>query len=109
MKIRLVGAKLFHADGETNTTKLTVAFCNFANMPIKSTRFATRSSLVLRRSRCPGHNFQRFFNRGSTLHDRTQNERAKVVVVVVVVVVVIIIIIIIIIIMSLVYENCTKM
>ena len=33
MKIRPVEAKLFHADGETNTTKLTVAFYNFANMP----------------------------------------------------------------------------
>jgi hypothetical protein len=29
MKIRLVGAKLLHADGQTNTTKLTVVFCIF--------------------------------------------------------------------------------
>jgi len=38
MKIRLVGAELFHADGRTggqttNMTKLTVAFRNFANAP----------------------------------------------------------------------------
>ena len=31
MKIRLVGVELFHADGQTDMTKLTVAFCNFAN------------------------------------------------------------------------------
>jgi len=39
MKIRPVGGELFHADGqtggwrvgETDTTKLIVAFCNFAN------------------------------------------------------------------------------
>jgi hypothetical protein len=37
MKIRLVGAELFHADRrtdvQTDTTKLTVAFRNFANAP----------------------------------------------------------------------------
>jgi hypothetical protein len=34
MKIRPVGAKLFHAaDGQTNMTKLIVAFSNFANAP----------------------------------------------------------------------------
>ena len=35
MKIRLVGAELFHADGRTDMTKLTVAFRNFANAPNK--------------------------------------------------------------------------
>jgi hypothetical protein len=35
MKIRPVGAKLFHADGRTDTTKLTVAFRNFAKTPKK--------------------------------------------------------------------------
>jgi len=30
MKIRSVGAELFYADGETDMTKLIVAFCNFA-------------------------------------------------------------------------------
>jgi hypothetical protein len=33
MKIRPVGAELFHADGQTDTTDLTVAFPNFANAP----------------------------------------------------------------------------
>jgi hypothetical protein len=31
MKIREIGAELFHADGQTDMTKLTVAFRNFAN------------------------------------------------------------------------------
>ena len=31
MKIRSVGAELFHADGRTDMTKLTAAFRNFAN------------------------------------------------------------------------------
>ena len=30
-EIRLVGTELFHADGQTDMTKLTVAFCDFAN------------------------------------------------------------------------------
>ena len=38
MKIRPVGAKLFHADGRTDMKKLTVAFRNFANAP-KNTHF----------------------------------------------------------------------
>jgi hypothetical protein len=33
MKIRPVGVELFHADGQTDMTKLTVAFRNFANAP----------------------------------------------------------------------------
>jgi hypothetical protein len=33
MKIRPVDAELFHADGRTDMTKLTVAFHNFANAP----------------------------------------------------------------------------
>jgi len=32
MKIRPVGAELFHADGQTDITKLTVAFHNFEKM-----------------------------------------------------------------------------
>jgi len=35
MKIRSVGADLFHADGQTDTTKLMVAFRNFENAPKK--------------------------------------------------------------------------
>jgi hypothetical protein len=33
MKIRLVGAELFHADGRTAVTKLTVALRNLVNEP----------------------------------------------------------------------------
>jgi hypothetical protein len=33
MKIRSVGAELFHADGQTDMKKLTVACRNFANAP----------------------------------------------------------------------------
>jgi hypothetical protein len=32
-EIHPVGAELFHADGQTDMTKLTVAFCYFANAP----------------------------------------------------------------------------
>jgi hypothetical protein len=43
MKIRLVGAELFRADrhthrqadGQREVTELTVAVCNFANVPLK--------------------------------------------------------------------------
>jgi len=35
MKIRPVGAELFHTDGQTDTEKPTVAFRNFANAPKK--------------------------------------------------------------------------
>jgi len=33
MKTRPVGAELFHADGQTDTTKLIDVFRNFANAP----------------------------------------------------------------------------
>jgi hypothetical protein len=33
IKIRLVRDELFHTDGQTDMTKLTVAFRNFANAP----------------------------------------------------------------------------
>jgi len=33
VKIRPVGAEFLHADGQTDTTMLTVAFRNFANAP----------------------------------------------------------------------------
>ena len=33
MKISPIGAQLFHVDGQTYTTKLTVAFRNFAQTP----------------------------------------------------------------------------
>jgi hypothetical protein len=35
MKIRSVGAELFHLDGRTDITKLIVAFRNFADAPKK--------------------------------------------------------------------------
>jgi hypothetical protein len=35
MKIRPVGAELFHTDGRTDMTKLMVVFRNFANVPKK--------------------------------------------------------------------------
>ena len=38
MKIRPMGADLFHADGQTGMTKVTVAFRNLANAP-KATKF----------------------------------------------------------------------
>ena len=33
MEVHPVGTGLLHADGQINMTKLTVAFCNFANTP----------------------------------------------------------------------------
>jgi hypothetical protein len=36
MKLRLVGADLFSADGQKEMTKLMVAFRNFKNAPKKS-------------------------------------------------------------------------
>ena len=33
MKIRPVGSELFHANGRTDMTKVTEAFCNFTNTP----------------------------------------------------------------------------
>jgi hypothetical protein len=38
MKIRPVGAELFHADGRTDMTKLVAAFRNFANAPGKGNK-----------------------------------------------------------------------
>ena len=37
VKIRSVGAELFHADRQTDMTKLIVAFRNFANLPKSGT------------------------------------------------------------------------
>jgi hypothetical protein len=36
MKILPVGAELFHADGQTDITKVTAAFRNFAKAPKES-------------------------------------------------------------------------
>jgi hypothetical protein len=43
MKIRLVGAELFHSDRRTDMTKLTVPFRNFANAPKYSGRTAYKT------------------------------------------------------------------
>jgi len=43
MKIILVGAELFHADGRTaDMTKLIVIYCNFANAPKNVISFCTK-------------------------------------------------------------------
>jgi len=39
MKILPVGTELFHADGQTDMTKLIVAFRDFTNAPINGTVF----------------------------------------------------------------------
>jgi hypothetical protein len=50
MKIRPVGAELFHADGRTdvqkNMTKLRVTYRNFANAPKYKEHFSTCHSLI---------------------------------------------------------------
>jgi len=53
MKIRPVGAELFHAggrtDGRTDKTKLTVVFRNFANAPRNRPRLPPKHSRTVRR------------------------------------------------------------
>jgi len=49
VKIRPVGAKLFYADGQTDVTKLIVAFRNFANEP-KTVRSITQCIYVFRKA-----------------------------------------------------------
>jgi hypothetical protein len=39
MKIRPVGVELFHVDGQTDMTKLTVAFRNLSNAPTSKESF----------------------------------------------------------------------
>ena len=46
MKIRPVGAELFHVDERTVMTKLTAAFRNFANAPKNETTHASRMILL---------------------------------------------------------------
>jgi hypothetical protein len=41
MEIRQVEAELFHAEGRTDTTKLKLAFRNFANAPKMASLFST--------------------------------------------------------------------
>ena len=42
MKIRIVGAQLFHVDGRTHMTELIIAFRNFANAPRNATFWLQR-------------------------------------------------------------------
>jgi hypothetical protein len=46
MKIRAVGTKLFHEDGQTAMTKTTVGFCNFANAPNNERPVAVTKQLL---------------------------------------------------------------
>jgi hypothetical protein len=45
MKIRPVGAEFFHADGQPDLTKLTLALRNFENKPKKSNSHSPLSHL----------------------------------------------------------------
>jgi hypothetical protein len=47
VKIRPVGAELVHADGRTDTTKLIVAFRNFANAPTTMVKFSYLFTAVI--------------------------------------------------------------
>jgi hypothetical protein len=47
MKIRPVGAELFHADRRTDTTKLKVAFRDFVNAPKQGTPHVTTTYVPL--------------------------------------------------------------
>ena len=68
MKICLVGGELFHVDGQTDTTKLTVAFWNFANAPkncSSSTSSQTLVNIII--NKICGSRLVQFSNTG-TLH-----------------------------------------
>jgi hypothetical protein len=47
MKIRPVGAEVFHVDRRTDTTKLTVALGNFANTPRMTYNFLQPARYLL--------------------------------------------------------------
>jgi hypothetical protein len=47
MKIRPVGAELFHADGRTDMMQLIVAFRNFVNTPKKAASVSQQTCSVL--------------------------------------------------------------
>jgi len=53
MKILPVGADLFHADGQTDTTKRTVALRNFAN--VTEMKSATKYGVNVRALACCSH------------------------------------------------------
>jgi hypothetical protein len=48
MKIRPVGAEMFHAGGQTDMTKLIVTFHNFANSPKKKQRTVRKGKIYYR-------------------------------------------------------------
>jgi hypothetical protein len=48
MKIRPVGAKLLHADGDTNMAKLIVAFHNFASASKNECRWSFKVAYHIR-------------------------------------------------------------
>jgi hypothetical protein len=54
IKIRPMGAKLFHTDKRTDMTKLTVAFRNFANAPKNSLYSLTMSNQYRRNAQVCG-------------------------------------------------------
>ena len=62
MKIRPVGAELLHADRWTDTTKLTVAFRNFANAPKNAPCFVSTIYIpvILCTAYCTGRVNSRF-------------------------------------------------
>jgi hypothetical protein len=45
MTIRAVGGELFHTDGQTDMSKLTIAFRNFANAPKKEQKTSNNINL----------------------------------------------------------------
>jgi hypothetical protein len=47
MKIRPVGSELFHADGQTHITKLTVAFRNFTNVSKNNIKVKTNKPTTI--------------------------------------------------------------
>jgi hypothetical protein len=63
MKIRSVGTELFHADGQTDMTKLTVAFRNVATAPknwlnwLKQVIQETKKFYVFRQSEILAKNY----------------------------------------------------
>ena len=46
MKIRPVGAEMFHAGGQTDMTKLIVTFHNFANSPKKNNALSEKVKFI---------------------------------------------------------------
>ena len=54
MKIRPVGVEMFHAEGQTDMTKLMVNFCNSANAPKKCRFIPSACSLDAQKRALPG-------------------------------------------------------